>query len=378
MILNLFIKEVKGITKSSLYLVELASSAPKIKREDGDLAARAVSTQQLDTLLKVLQCLTGVNSNDAPPYGESHLTRVLKNILAPKNHIIFIGHITQDESDYVETMHTLYYMQQSRPEPSNKPEGEYMTVGARDRLLRKINQENSDLKTKLDRIKRTHSKHLEELKQLLGVNLDLEALVSRRVTLQEMDYINDHKKKVEEGDVLEKRNHELETELERCNENLKELHREYDELQENRSCEYIILQEDIARLKEEIKEYKRKIENREKYYENMKQKQAAIVEQTTTQIMKEKIPIVGSVKSILKAKETMAKNTETLRLTQRDKEKRLYNGMEKTNIMNYNREKDQLVGKYTHLIEEQKKEYDKYVTLYQNFRSKKKYYLVYS
>eukprot|EP00826_Nyctotherus_ovalis_P008154 TRINITY_DN12102_c0_g4_i2.p1 TRINITY_DN12102_c0_g4~~TRINITY_DN12102_c0_g4_i2.p1 ORF type:complete len:378 (+),score=111.79 TRINITY_DN12102_c0_g4_i2:561-1694(+) len=372
MVLNLFIKEVRGITKSSLYLVELAASAPKLKRDEGSQAAKAVSTQQLDVLLKVLQCLTKVNS-DIPPYGESHLTRVLKDLLAPKNYIALIGHITQEESEYVETMHTLYYMQQSRPKNSHKGEGENMTAAARDRLLRKINQENNDLKTKLERIKRIHSKHLEELRQLLGVNLDLERLVARRVTLQEMDYINEHKKAVEEGDRLEKRNHELEAELERSNERLKELHREYDELQEKKSCEYIILQEDIWRFKEEIKDYKRKIENREQYYESMKQKQTATVEQNATQIINDKLPIVGSVRSILKAKETMAKNTETLRSTQKDRERKMYSSMERTNLRNYNQEKDYLVDKYTKLIEDQKKEYSKYVTLYQNFRHKKKY-----
>lgn len=366
---------MKGITKSSLYLIDLAPFSFKANTE-GRTITQAIVKQQFDNLYKVLECLSTSNSSDvASPYAESYLTRVLKDLLAPKNHIAIIGHIVQEEGAYVETMGTLMYLQKCKALAghANKGEGEAMSAAARDRLLRKINQENNDLKTKLEQIKRTHSKQLDELRQMLGLELDLEQIASRRVFLKEMEILNEHKKAVEEGDALEKRNHELEEKLDRCNQKLKELHKEYDELQEKRSCEYLMLQEDIARFKAEIREYKQKIANSEKYYDKVKEKQVELVEQSAKQMLDEKTIIVGSVKSILKAKEEMAKNTQTLRLSQSNREERLYNNMERINTKNYDMEKDQLVAKYNKLIENQRKEYEKYVALYQKFRRNKKY-----
>ena len=180
-----------------------------------------------------------------------------------------------------------------------------------------------------------------------------------------MEFINDHKKSDEKGEAIEKRNKELEEELEHCNEKLKRLRKEDDELQENKSCEDRMLQEDIARFKAEIKEYKQKIANKEHYYDTMRARQVDTVEKNANQILNEKAPVVGSVKSILKAKEIMVKNTQTMRMNQKAMEEKMYNTMTQFNIKHYDKEKNQLVLKYNSLIEEQKKDYDRYVDIYQ-------------
>ena len=95
MVLNLFIKEVKGITKSSLYLVELASINHKSRKDGKKFAEQSVVEEQFNVLMKVLQGLAST-SGDIPPYGESHLTRVLKDLIAPKNRLVFMAHILQD------------------------------------------------------------------------------------------------------------------------------------------------------------------------------------------------------------------------------------------------------------------------------------------
>ncbi len=197
--------------------------------------------------------------------------------------------------------------------------------------------------------------------------------MSRRISAKEMEFINTHKKAVEEGDVLDKRNRELEEELQKANEELKDLHREYDELQEDRSCQYIIVHEQIEKVKAEIKEYEKKKSSREQYYENLKNKQAEFVERNADQFIKDKAVVVGSVRSILQAKERMAKETKSLRATQRVAEEQQYKTMAQKNVRNYENEKALLVSKYASLIEDQKREYAKYVNLYQEFRKKKKY-----
>eukprot|EP01022_Parablepharisma_sp_SALTPOND_P021320 TRINITY_DN4144_c0_g1_i1.p3 TRINITY_DN4144_c0_g1~~TRINITY_DN4144_c0_g1_i1.p3 ORF type:complete len:434 (+),score=75.03 TRINITY_DN4144_c0_g1_i1:4410-5711(+) len=379
MILNVSIKEVKGFTKSSLYLIDLAASDRRIKsKKEGKLfTEHTVVSEQLNTLLKVLQSLNGTSANStSPPYAESHLTRALKDLLSPKNRLIFLGHILQNESAYEETMHTLNYLHKCKcleSAGSSKGETDGMSTAARERLLRKINQENNDLKLKLERIKRVHEKQLDELKRLLGIDIDFEHLTSRRISAKEMEFINNHKKAVEEGDNLEKYNRELEDDMQRINDELKCLHKEYDELQEDRSCQYIILQEHIAKVKAEIKEYEKKKASREQYYENLKNRQAEIVEKNVEQVINEKAVVVGSVKSILQAKEKMAKNTKSMRETQKRVEEKMYQTMAHTNAKNYEVEKELLIKKYSSLIEGQKKEYEKYVSLYQDFRHKKKY-----
>ena len=369
MSLNLSIKEIKGITKSSLFLIDLAASDRRIKsKKEGKqlFTEHTVVSEQFNTLLKVLQDLGGGTAS--PPYAESHLTRALKDLLSIKNRLIFIGHILQTESAYEETMHTLGYLNKCKCLESTaaaKGDSEGMTAAARERLLRKINQENNDLKMKLERMKRVHDKQMDELKRLLGLDIDLEHLTSKRISAKEMEFINTHKKAIEEGDSLESRNKELEEELQRTNEELKNLHKEYDELQEDRSCQYIMLQENIGKVKSEIKEYEKKTASREQYYENLKNKQAEIVEKNAEHIIKEKAVVVGSVKSILKAKEKMANETKSLRASQRQMEEKMYHQMTNTNAL--------LMAKYGSLIEGQKKEYEKYIALYQEFRRKKKY-----
>ncbi len=197
--------------------------------------------------------------------------------------------------------------------------------------------------------------------------------MSRRVSGKEMEFINAHKQAVEEGDTLDKKNGELEEALRSADEELKELHREYDDMQEDRSCQYIILREQIEKVKAEITEYEKKKASREQYYENLKNMQGEFVGKNTEQFIREKAVVVGSVKSILEAKVRMAKDTKTLRATQRIAEAQQYKDMAQTNVQNFETEKALLVGKYTKLIEGQKKEKEKYGELFKEFRNSKKY-----
>eukprot|EP00826_Nyctotherus_ovalis_P038721 TRINITY_DN3643_c0_g1_i6.p1 TRINITY_DN3643_c0_g1~~TRINITY_DN3643_c0_g1_i6.p1 ORF type:complete len:378 (+),score=128.00 TRINITY_DN3643_c0_g1_i6:883-2016(+) len=377
MTLTISMKGVAGPTKSTLYLIDLAASDRRIKskKESKLFTEHTVVSEQFNTLLKVLQGQTGAGDTSTAPYNESHLTRVLKELLVKDSYIAFVGHIVQSEAAYEETMYTISYVQKcccASAGRMSKGGTKEVSAAVRERMLRKLSQENNDLKAKLERIKRTHDKQLDELKDLLGLEIDFEHLTTRKISSKEMEFINAHKKAVEEGDELDKRNRELEEELQQTNEELKRLHKEYDDLQEDRSCQYIIMQEQISRVKAEIKEYEQKKATRMQYYENLKNKQAEIVEKNADQAIEDKAVIIGSVKSILKAKEKMAKETKDLRMTQKKVEEKLYSTMAQANEKNYKTEKEQLISKYTILLEEQKREHDKYVTLYQDFRAKKK------
>ncbi len=156
MMLTLSVKAIRGITKSSLYLVDLAASDRHIKstKEGRQFTEHTVVSEQFATFLSVLQSL---GSGALPPYSESHLTRALKDLLSARNKLVFLGHIPQSEGAYEEIMHTLKYLHKCRcldAAGSARAEAEGLSAAARERALRKINQENSDLKLKLDRTKR--------------------------------------------------------------------------------------------------------------------------------------------------------------------------------------------------------------------------------
>ena len=142
--------------KSSLYLVDFAASDKRMKatKESGLFTEHTVVSEQLNCFLKVLQALSNGTS---PPYAESHLTRALKDLLGLRNKFIFIGHIPQQETAYEEILHTLVYLHKCKcldAGGSSKAESEGLSTAARERQLRKINQENNDLKVKLERLKR--------------------------------------------------------------------------------------------------------------------------------------------------------------------------------------------------------------------------------
>ncbi len=159
MMLNVSIKEVKGFTKSTLYLVDLAASNRHIKskKETQLFTEHTIVSEQYNTFLKVLQSLS---SGVPPPYSESHLTRALKDLLSTRSKLFFIGHIVQNESAYEETLHTLLYMHKCKCFETGggaRADSEGLSTAARERMLRKINQENSDLKVRLERLKRVHT-----------------------------------------------------------------------------------------------------------------------------------------------------------------------------------------------------------------------------
>eukprot|EP00831_Metopus_contortus_P047317 TRINITY_DN38139_c0_g2_i1.p1 TRINITY_DN38139_c0_g2~~TRINITY_DN38139_c0_g2_i1.p1 ORF type:complete len:112 (+),score=33.61 TRINITY_DN38139_c0_g2_i1:114-449(+) len=95
--------------------------------------------------------------------------------------------------------------------------------------------------------------------------------------------------------------------------------------------------------------YQRKKVSREQYYENLKKKQIEIVDTNTKAIIDEKAFVVGSVKSILEAKEKMLKETKFTREQQRVTDKNKFSSMAETNSKYCEQNKVQLMEKYKFL-----------------------------
>lgn len=182
---------------SSIQFVDLAGSEriAKIVTEGSNKFQQAIIiNQSLNALSKCLQMIAKSSKNI--PYKDSRLTKVLQNCMTYSSHTILIANLNPSESNYEECLSSLQYAERCKnssqskgdtgPRSSlqNAAQEEYNISMANnfpgsDKLIKKLQEENQDLKSKIEFTTRENKEKLQKIQELLGLDLDLDKVLSK-------------------------------------------------------------------------------------------------------------------------------------------------------------------------------------------------------
>lgn len=122
------------------------------------------------------------------PYKESKLTRSLQNCLSSICHVILIANINANENNFEECLSTLQFAERTKNIDIKTKGGGILEDNAvlnmagnmhgADKMLKKLNEEIAEHKVKIDNMQREHRQKLVELKNILGLEIEMDKLLS--------------------------------------------------------------------------------------------------------------------------------------------------------------------------------------------------------
>lgn len=98
-------------------------------------------------------------------------------------------------------------------------------------MVEKLSRENSDLKKQIDFMKRTYKAKLDEFRILLGIDVDLEALIKARPNSKEMHALKFYREAKERAETLGRINRDLEKKLQSLTHEVDEIRNEKNDLE---------------------------------------------------------------------------------------------------------------------------------------------------
>eukprot|EP00825_Cyclidium_porcatum_P045623 TRINITY_DN698_c0_g1_i2.p1 TRINITY_DN698_c0_g1~~TRINITY_DN698_c0_g1_i2.p1 ORF type:complete len:545 (-),score=129.87 TRINITY_DN698_c0_g1_i2:377-2011(-) len=258
---------------SSIQFVDLAGSEriAKIVTEGNNKVEQAIIINQtLNTLSKCLQMIA--KSSKIVPYKDSRLTKVLQNCMTYSSHTILVANLNPSESNYEECLATLQYADRCRNAQQSKveqqirssiqgPSSDEYNMGmaanfpGSDKLIKKLQEENQDLKSKIEFTQREAREKIQKIQQLLGPDVDLDKILNKssQKELQEFKQLKEAKVKFENTQKL---NEQYEHKIESLHKFIEDLKKDESQKQESYSCQVIQLKEQNKALKEKIQQIK--------------------------------------------------------------------------------------------------------------------------
>lgn len=165
------------------------------------------------------------------PYRDSKLTKVLKNILNSKSQIILIGHIYPLDISYKDCVQTLQYVDRCKSKPINKEKViDFSQTNTLEKMIKQLREENTEHKAEIERENQFFKKKLEFIKSLFGYKGDMDLIITKRMTTNDLSVLRSHKENVERSKNLQKDNAMLEKKLKDLEKSCKSLSEKQDEI----------------------------------------------------------------------------------------------------------------------------------------------------
>lgn len=237
-------------TTSVLHFVQLASS---------DRPSNATSHSNIlfvhNSLTALGKVIGALGTNDVP-YRDSKLTRLLSSSLRDRNITSLIITINPSPIYYEESLSAFEFAERclEMPNQMNKSElsSDYLTAAHQGFRIKVLQNELIDCKKKLQTMTQQHDKQLQVLKEMLGIRVDIHALIQSQAGSKERVWLNNQKEAIQRTDILQKRNQDLERQ---CEENklLFEKIRDLEEVnQEKHIREMLELRDELENLEEDL------------------------------------------------------------------------------------------------------------------------------
>ncbi|EGR27798.1 kinesin motor domain protein [Ichthyophthirius multifiliis] len=261
--------------------------------------------QQLTSLGKCLQQIA--KSNKSIPYRESKLTRIIQNCLGISSHVILIITLNPDEQFFEDSLSTLQFVEKIKIFQNKNQSGiiqnnfancsnenqfeQEPTNNVNDQMLKGLRDQIQELMDKIEYIKREHSQKMSQIQNLLGLEVDLDKLLSRS-SQKDLQQFKMQREAVIKIENFQKINQELENKIERLKKCIEENRDEEFKKQEKQSCQIIEYMELIRKIKDQqnmskmktIESIRKNIQEREKELELMNKKQQILNEEKQNMI----------------------------------------------------------------------------------------------
>ncbi|CAK59355.1 unnamed protein product (macronuclear) [Paramecium tetraurelia] len=236
-----------------IQFVDLAGSEriAKSLTQEGQFQEAILINQSLTALSKCLTAISQMNSKNIP-YRDSKLTRILQNCLN-----------SQSQGGFDECLSALQYAERTKGVTATQPIDDNPNqpgpFPGQDKLIKKLQDENTELKSKIDYMQKEHKQKISEIQTLLGIDVDLEKLFAKS-SAQELQKFKIQKDAMQKVETLQNYVKEADYMIDKMQKEKEQLKKEESLKQERQQCRIIELAEEIKKLKEQQAEKKQQLE----------------------------------------------------------------------------------------------------------------------
>ena len=203
------------------------------------------------------------------PYRESKLTKALQNTLTPYSHIVLLGTLHPNETNFEECINTLQFLDRCRNVefrdkrgPSNAGGDDQGMLqfsafgGANDKMLKRLHEDLDEAKRRIEFLQKDHKSKLEKLKKILELDIDWEKFDEKS---KEAALLAQQRDALKENENLKITIYELERKVDELERDNRTQTTEFHRVQEKNVTEITELREQLRRAKEQrdVKELER-------------------------------------------------------------------------------------------------------------------------
>jgi len=267
-----------GVTTSTMTFVDLAGSEKpgQSKVSVAKMKDLTASGQHLAVLGRVLLSISMEEKGHKSihvPFHEGTLTSLLSDTMKGKATIAFVAAVLPSLKTMEETMNTLQFAERIKRSDSTskanivdlpKAKDAVSTTNFQEKRIQKLRYDIDEAKYQLEHAQFLHERTLRDLSVMLGLDIDLDVVLSARPGTKEFLIAQTHKEAVERSRNLETRNSDLEKKLREHQILLEEIQRVELNNIDKRNRERAELQLFIEKVKDEIHESGQKAEEEAK------------------------------------------------------------------------------------------------------------------
>ncbi|CAK61040.1 unnamed protein product (macronuclear) [Paramecium tetraurelia] len=332
-----------------IQFVDLAGSEriAKSLTQEGQFQEAILINQSLTALSKCLTAISQMNSKNIP-YRDSKLTRILQSCLNSQSQIALMVHINPNENNFEECLSALQYAERTKGITASQPIDDNSNqpgpFPGQDKLIKKLQDENTELKAKVDFLQKEHKQKLSEIQNLLGIDVDLEKLFAR-MGAQELQKYKIQKDAMQKVETLSNYVKEAEYMIEKLQKEKELMKKEESIKLERQQCKNIEQKEEIRKLKG-----KQQLEQIEQ------EKNDKILDTVKKQLKEHQQVIEKKVNVIINLPQNIQTKTQEVQKHE-DIKRQVKNELEKE----YKQQMDNLKAEYTKFLQDSTNQYEKYL-----------------
>eukprot|EP00831_Metopus_contortus_P042308 TRINITY_DN3345_c0_g3_i2.p1 TRINITY_DN3345_c0_g3~~TRINITY_DN3345_c0_g3_i2.p1 ORF type:complete len:394 (+),score=83.76 TRINITY_DN3345_c0_g3_i2:173-1354(+) len=217
---------------SKIYFVDLAGSE-RYAKSAGDSEKYREATS-ISNELKSLERAFMALPNEGILPKETLLISTIKGLLQQNTNVTLVGHIIG--TSFEESLSTLQYVERCKAEIVGGSHGgnlDSLGGGQGDQILRNIKESNENYKKEIEITQKKNEAQFEKIKFMLGLNLDLKAMMQKGLSQKDKVVVENHKQAFERVANFKERNFDLDQKLSKTAQSISKIK------EKNRSSEFL-------------------------------------------------------------------------------------------------------------------------------------------